>query len=94
MIVEKQTFKARKISLDGGEFYSCTFDKCNLVFSGYLHVTLEDCTFKDCKWTFAGPAENTTEFMRGLYEQGAKNLIENIFRTIQGQQPGPGPTLH
>ena len=94
MIAEDRTFKGRKISIDGGSFHSCTFEKCTLVFSGYLPVTLDGCNFDDCKWEFTGPAMNTIGFMKALYAVGATQLIENTFGQIRGKEAGSGPTLH
>ncbi len=93
MIAEKKTFKGRTISLDGGSFYSCKFDGCNLVFGGYLPVTLEGSSFNNCEWSFTGPALNTMGFMKALYAAGATDLIENTYRQIRGEEPG-GPILH
>ncbi len=94
MITEDRTFKGRKISLDGGSFYSCEFDECTLVYSGYLPVILDGCNFNDCKWEFHGPALNTVGFMKTLYAGGATKLIENIFGQIRGEEAGSGPILH
>jgi len=94
MIAQNKTFKGRKISLDGGTFYGCTFDKCNLVFSGYIPVFLENCNFNDCTWEFSGPALNTITFMKALHAGGATDLIENTCQQICGQEAGAGPTLH
>ncbi len=94
MIAQNKTFKGRQVSLDGSAFDGCTFDKCHLVFSGYIPVSLENCNFNNCKWEFSGPALNTVRFMTALHAGGATDLIGNICRQICGQAPGSGPTLH
>ena len=94
MIAQNKTFKGRQISLDGSAFDGCTFDKCNLIFSGYMPTFLENCTFNDCTWEFTGPASNTISFMKKLHAGGATDLIENTCGQICGQAPGTGPTLH
>ncbi len=94
MIAQNKTFKGRQVSLDGSAFDGCTFDKCHLVFSGYIPVSLENCNFNDCTWEFTGPATNTIVFMKALHAAGATDLIENTCREICGQALGTGPTLH
>ena len=93
MIAENAVFKGRKITIDGGSFYSCQFVGCTLVFSGLMPPTLEGCNFNACSWQFSGPASNTIAFMTALYAGGAEDVIENTFRNIRGQKAGPGPTL-
>ena len=94
MITEKMTFEGKTISLDGGSFYECHFKGCTLIFNGVLPVTMDACSFDDCKWQFSGPAQNTIGFMQALYAGGAKDLIENTFLNIRGKKVGPGPMLH
>ena len=93
MIAENAVFKGRKITIDGGSFYSCKFDGCTLVYSGLMPATLEDCNFNACSWEFSGPALNTISFMTALYAGGGKILIENTLQKIRGETAGPGPTL-
>ncbi len=94
MIAEKMAFEDKTIVLDGGSFYACKFKNCTLIFSGVLSVTMDGCSFDDCEWQFSGSAENTIRFMQALYAGGAKELIENTFRNIRGEDIEPGPTLH
>ncbi len=93
MIADNTTFKGKSVILDGGSFYNCEFDGCILVFNGLLPVTLEGCSFNNCSWEFSGPARNTVNFMKALYESGATDLIENTFQDIRGEPTGRGPTL-
>ncbi len=94
MVTQKQTLKNLTIQLDGGTFVGCTFESCELIFNGLMGVTLVNCTFgKNIKWRFDGPANNTIKFMKGLYEAGAGEVIENTFRQIRGETPEPGTTL-
>lgn len=86
MIAKKQTFEDTTISLDGGSFYGCTFNRCKLQFSGLLSITLEGGRYNDCNWEFTGPAANTISFMTALYKAGARDLIDGMFRTVRGEQ--------
>ena len=92
MIAKNQKFIGLRISLDGGAFHECTFDGCHLVYSGFLPVTLDECTYRNCEWEFAGPALNTLNFMQGIYAVGATELMENTFQQIRGNTPF-GPVL-
>ncbi len=93
MIAENRTFKNRRINLDGASFSSCQFNGCTLLFSGFMPVDFDKCTFaNDCKWQFLGPAANMLEFMSVLYASGAKELIETSFKKIRGDAAGSSPT--
>ncbi len=95
MLMKNEKIRNTTISLDGGTFENCDFDKCKIIYSGYLPVSLIECKFgPDIKWSFSGPASNTLTFMRGIYAQGAKSLIENQFEWIRGNPSAGGPTLH
>jgi hypothetical protein len=96
MIARNQTFENLAISLDGGSFYGCTFNKCRLQFSGLLPVHLEGGNkFENCKWEFAGPASTTIGLMSALYKAGARDLIEATLRVIRGEETtGPISMRH
>ncbi len=95
MLMKNKKIRNTPISLDGGTFENCDFDKCEIIYSGYLPVRMDSCKFgPDVKWSLSGPASNTINFMRGIYAQGAKSLIENTFETIRGSPSAGGPTLH
>ena len=94
MITEKMTFEGKTIVLDGGSFYTCQFKGCTLIFNGILPVTMDTCSFDNCNWQFSGPAQNTITFMQAFYASGGKDLIENTFRAIRGEDIEHGPTLH
>ena len=94
MIAEKMAFEGKKIVLDGGSFYACQFKSCTLIYNGMMPVTMDGCSFDNCEWQFAGPALNTFNFMQALYVSGAKDLIENIFRNVRGENVEQGPILH
>ena len=94
MIAKKKTFEGKTIVLDGGSFYACHFKGCTLIFNGVGAVTLDECSFDNCKWQFSGPARNTIKFMQAFYPGGGKDLIENLFRNIRGENTEHGPTLH
>jgi hypothetical protein len=86
MIAKNETFTEVTISVDGGSFYDCTFNRCRLRVSGLLPVTLEGGIFNDCNWELVGPAANTLGFLSVLYKAGARDLVEGAFRLVRGEQ--------
>ncbi len=95
MLMKNKKIRNTTISLDGGTFEHCDFDKCEMIFSGYLPVHLTHCNFgSDVKWTLAGPGSNVIAFMRAIYTHGGEKLLENTFEQIRGNPPKSGSTLH
>jgi len=93
MIAHKKTYTGITIHLDGGSYYHCTFHKCRLVISGVLPFEMEHCTFDECTWGLAGPAQTAIMGLAALYQiPGMAPVIEATFNTIRGK-PAPGPTL-
>ena len=86
MIAKGQKYSDVTVYLDGSSFYDCTFERCTVVFSSVLPMTLHNPRFIDCKWQATGPAEQTINFMSALYKVGARELIDATFRTIRGEK--------
>ena len=85
-----ETFNQDEHALDGNAYTGCTFQGCTLIYRGYDGVTLKDCTFNACKWTFDGPASNTMRFLAGLYGlPGGQELVEHTFNSIRSRTDGP-----
>lgn len=91
MLAEGQTFRDRRIQLDGGSFYGCTFERCVFVYSGLMAATLDRCTFTACQWEFQGPASETLGFLAVMYRSGARDLIERTFEQIRDTAPQSKP---
>jgi hypothetical protein len=83
MIAKGQTFTKQQVFLDGGSFYDCTFDDCDLIYSALMPVILNGNTMRNCRWQFGGPAQNCVAFMMLLYNSGARDLIEATFESIR-----------
>jgi len=86
MFAQNQRFEGVTISLDGGSFYGCTFERCKLDFRGLLPVILDACQFNNCTWEFGGPAANTVGFLSALFKAGARDLVDGTLRCIRGEQ--------
>lgn len=93
MVHREQEFTNLNVSLDGGTYVRCRFSKCNLLFSGLLPATFDDCEFKDCVWDFAGPAANTLAFMRMLYQAGGeiRRQMDEVIDKVRAEG-APGGT--
>lgn len=97
MIAHNKKFKDTTVHLDGGTFVGCTFERCTLIFSGLMPVHLEGDKFSECNWSLAGPAQNTVDFMRGLYAMGGAEVIEKTFENIKKSatpSAGDKPAVH
>jgi len=89
VIAKDQTFTGLTICLDGGTFSNCRFERCTIIISGVLPISLENPRFVDCQWSFIGPASTTVSFMAAMYRAGAKDLIEATCNSIMGKGPRP-----
>jgi hypothetical protein len=90
MIAYDQVYTDAKINLDGASFYRCRFERCEIVINGYMGCNLVDPQFVDCRWTVAGPAQNTLQLLSALYAVGATALVEATFDEIRGKK-APDP---
>jgi uncharacterized protein YjbI with pentapeptide repeats len=85
------TFDKTTVQLDGNNFTRCTFNQCDLVYSGLAPVNMSNVSFNDCTWRFDGPAAMTLSFMLALYHgagEGGRQLIEATFDSLRrGQLP-------
>ncbi|MBL8580649.1 MAG: hypothetical protein JNL61_00290 [Rhizobiaceae bacterium] len=93
MIAQKQKFVGLRIHLDGGCFDQCVFERCTLVYSGVLGVTMDSSDFIDCNWEMQGPARETLTFLAMLHRAGARELVEATVFNILGRKT-VGPTLN
>jgi hypothetical protein len=82
--VENQTFVGANIQIDSGVAYiCCRFVNCTIIVTGMGPIQMQETTFENPRWTFAGPAGNALNFLRMLYTSGQKELVEQIFQSIR-----------
>lgn len=82
------TYRGGKVQLDNNSFTACTFDSCVLEFGGTGPVELNDCSFNNVQWVFTGAAQNTLNFLHGMYHgmgEGGRQIVETTFDNIRGK---------
>jgi len=84
--VENQTYGSEQVMVDGKAFTGCTFTNTVFVYAAGEAPTFADCTFHNVSLAFEGAADNTLQFLAGLYEGGFTRSIETIFESIRNQQ--------
>jgi hypothetical protein len=92
--IENEKYEGVVVNLDGCRYKDCTFERCQMVFTGMEVPDLPGCNVCDCAWMFVGPAGNVVKFLSGLYraDQPGKELVEAIFQAIRtGAQPQSQP---
>lgn len=84
--IMNSTFIDQVVNLDSIVYENCTFNNCELLFTGKGGVGLINNKFIECTWTFSGPAGNTLKFLRILYKDMGtvgKQLVETTFENIK-----------
>lgn len=84
-----ETFRDETVELDGARFVDCTFEGCELVYSGgEVPRRVEGNTFRDCRWRFEDAAGRTVRFMAALYgglDDLGEEIVERTFERIRGE---------
>lgn len=73
------------ILLDGATLTGCTLERCRLVFNGIAGVNMGVNHFIECTWEFDGPAARTVQFLKALYADCGRELVEQTFADIRGE---------
>ena len=82
----KNKYRKSMVTLDNNEFIECSFDECTLQYAGTGPVALIGCTFVNVQWVFVGAAQQTLQFLQGLYHgmgEGGRKLVERTFDNIK-----------
>lgn len=82
-------YRCGKVQLDNNSFTKCTFDSCVLEFSGTGPVELNECKFNNVQWVFTGAAQNTLNFLHGMYNgmgEGGRQIVEATFDNVRGKK--------
>jgi len=90
----KNKYTNSTVKLDNNDFVDCSFDKCTLEYAGEGPVSITGCTFNNVQWVFVGAAQQTLQFLQGLYHgmgEGGRTLVESTFDNIRTLKPMSGP---
>jgi len=81
---EDVTFDGGRVSVDGSSFERCVFNATVLVYSGGEFPAFSHCSFNGTNWFFDGPAGNTVQLIRDLYQSPFKPMVERMVEFITG----------
>jgi hypothetical protein len=91
----KNKYTKTKVKLDNNEFVKCSFDECTVEYAGTGPVSMIDCTFTKVQWVFVDGAQQTLQFLQGLYHgmgEGGRTLVESTFDNIRQSKPISEPS--
>lgn len=91
----KNKYERTTVRLDNNEFVECSFDECTLLYAGEGPVSMVDCNFLNAQWVFVDAAQQTLQFLHGLYHgmgDGGRKLVESTFDEIRTLKPMSGPS--
>lgn len=72
------------VVLDGETFSDCEFRKCRLVYSGGPPPHFDGCRFDECEWRLEGPAAQTLEHLKVVWNAGGKATVQALIKEITG----------
>ena len=87
MNYQDQRFSNERIELDGKSFHGCTFDNCELVFSGDRPPTFSDNRYRNTTFTLTGHAVRTVYLLSNIYHagKGGEEVVESLIADIKNQ---------
>ena len=92
-----ESFENERIELDGKSFHDCTFDNCELVFSGDRPPSFSDNQYIDTRFVLTGAAVRTVYLLFNIYHAGSggREVVDNLImdlknRDIHGHQVSTG----
>jgi hypothetical protein len=78
---EGKPFQRERVVLDGNEYDKCTFDLCELVYSGGPPPSFSNCSFTNFRIVFDGPAASTVAFLKAMSmpNSGMQSIVRDTF---------------
>lgn len=73
------TFVGEEVTLDGNEYFGCSFGGCKVSYFG-TGVTLAVAHFNNCDFKFGGAAASTITLLRHMYHNGGATMIDRMLR--------------
>ena len=87
------TFENETFELDGETYVGCSMNNCVLVFRGGDLPFLSGNTFSGCEWRLDDAALRTVRFLQFLHAQGARDVVNEYIKAIQGGPPPREPNI-
>lgn len=79
----RNSYNGIQVPLDHQTFEACSFQNVEFVYAGIGPVVMKNCKFGNVSWRFVGAAENTLNFLHGLYHGTGPNgpgLVHDLIR--------------
>ena len=87
-----ESFTDRRIDLDDNTFEDCTFNACQIYYSGGEMSRVAGCRFDGgCTFHLDGAAARTLAYLRAMYHEMGPNgtrLVEETFKDLRANKPG------
>ena len=80
-----ETFSNERISLDGKSFHGCTFENCELEFTGDRPPTFSDNRYVNTVFVLSGAAVRTVYLLSNICHagEGGRQVFEALFEDIR-----------
>ena len=89
-----QVLTDQRIDLDDNTFENCTFNACQIYYSGGEMSRVAGCRFDwDCTFHLDGPAARTLAYLRAMYHEmgpDGTRLVEETFEDLRTNKLGRG----
>ena len=81
----EETFRNERVSLDGKSFHGCTFENCELEFTGDRPPTFSDNRYVNTVFVLSGPAVRTVYLLSNICHagEGGRQVFEALFEDIR-----------
>lgn len=81
-IVENEVLSGKTVTIDEKHFVNCTYQNCDVIYGGG-DFGWTNTKFENCRFSFSGPAQKTTNLlvMLGILPPGGSS--------VPGSQPNP-----
>lgn len=68
---------------DGNQYIDCTFNNCQLLYSGGDLPSFVRCNLNETGFIFTGAAGNTLQFLQSMHAGGFGPIVEQIINIIK-----------
>lgn len=86
-LIAERDFVDESVLIDGRNFNSCKFTRCELVYRGTHPIAMKSCRFDGCMWVFEGPAGSTIKMLRTMNRDCFDDTVSQVIEYITDQKP-------